>query len=66
MASKLSRFLLRPVAKFFNIVDYLTERCTRKLREQLLGTITDDFVTLLLKGMDWFLTLTPDARFRSN
>jgi hypothetical protein len=42
------------------------ERCTRKLRNQLLGAITDDFVELLLKGMDWFFLLTPDARFREN
>jgi hypothetical protein len=66
MASKLSRYVLRPIANFFRVAEYLTEKCTRKLREQLLGTITDDFVTLLLKGMDWFFALTPDARFRRN
>jgi hypothetical protein len=42
------------------------KRFTKKLRNQLLGTITDEFVKLLLKGMDWFFLLTPDARFREN
>lgn len=66
MASRLKRFVLRPISNFFRLTELLLKRCTKKLRNQLLGTITDEFVTLLLKGMDWFFLLTPDARFRDN
>jgi len=66
MASKLRRFVLRPISKFFHLAEILLKRCTKKLRNQLLGEITDDFVELMLKGMDWFFLLTPDLRFREN
>lgn len=66
MASRLRRFVLSPISKFFHLAEVLLKRCTKKLRNQLLGEITDDFVELMLKGMDWFFLLTPDVRFREN
>lgn len=66
MASRLRRYVLRPISQFVHLAESLLNRCTKKLRNQLLGEITDDFVELMLKGMDWFFLLTPDAHFREN
>lgn len=65
MASRLKRFVLRPISNLFRVAERLLEKCTRKFRNQLLGNMTNDFVRLMLTGMDWFFLLTPDARFKA-
>ena len=66
MASRFRRFIIRPIANFFHLAEFLMKRYTKKLREQRLEEITDGFVELLLRDMDWFFLLTPDRRFRDN
>jgi hypothetical protein len=67
MASKLNRFVLRPVSNLFNGADvFLTKLFTKKLKKQLLGRVTDNFITLLLRGMDMFFCLTQDDDFQRN
>ena len=67
MASKLKRYILRPISNFFRGADiFLTKFFTKKLKKQLLGAITDEFITFLLRGMDWFFLLSQDAKFRRN
>jgi len=67
MASRLNRFVLRPISNLFNGADvFLTKRFTRKLKKQLLGVVTDKFITLLLRGMDLFFCLTQDDDLRRN
>jgi len=67
MASILRRFVLRPISNLFDRADVvLTRLCTKKLKKQLLGAVTDKFITLLLRGMELFFYLTRDHDFRRN
>jgi hypothetical protein len=67
MASRLNRYVLRPISRFFKGADvFLTKLFTKKLKKQLLGAITDEFITLLLRGMDLFFCLNRDSDFRRN
>lgn len=65
MASVWRRFILRPISNMFNGADaFFTRIRAWGLKRQVLGTATDKFIEILLKGMDWFFYLTPDDDFR--
>ena len=67
MASMLRRFVLRPISNLFDGADVvLTKLFTKRLKKQLLGAVTDKFITLLLRCMDLFFFLTQDDDFRRN
>lgn len=65
MASVWRRLIFRPIANVFNGADaFFTKIRAWGLKKQVLGTATDKFIEILLKGMDWFFYLTPDDDFR--
>jgi hypothetical protein len=67
MASVWRRFILRPISNMFKGADaFFTRIRAWGLKKQVLGTATDKFIEILLKGMDWFFYLTPDDDFRKN
>lgn len=65
MASVWRRLIFRPIANMFNGADaFFTKIRAWGLKKQVLGTATDKFIEILLKGMDLFFYLTPDDDFR--
>jgi hypothetical protein len=67
MASVWRRFILRPISNMFNGADaFFTKIRAPWLKKQILGTATDKFIEMLLRGMDLFIFLTPDKDFRRN
>jgi hypothetical protein len=67
MASVWRRFILRPISNMFNGADaFFTRIRAWRLKKQILGTATDKFIEILLRGMDLFIFLTPDKDFRRN
>ena len=67
MASVWRRFIFRPISNMFKGADaFFTRFRAWGLKKQILGTATDKFIEILLRGMDWFFYLTPDDDFRRN
>ena len=60
------RFILRPISYVFTDIvgEGINRFFSRNLKKQLLGTLTDDFLELLLNGMD--LTFYLSKGFRKN
>ncbi len=64
MRSILKRFLLRPIPYFFtDIVGvYIARLFSRSLKKELSGKATDEFLELLLRGMDLAFYLSKGYR----
>lgn len=60
------RFILRPISYVFTDIvgEGINRLFSRNLKKQLLGRVTDDFLELLLNGMD--LTFYLSKGFRKN
>jgi hypothetical protein len=64
MSSKLKRILLRPIPYLFSDAagDFTARLLSKRLREELGGTVTDKFLDLLLAGMDLAFALSKGYR----
>jgi hypothetical protein len=64
MSPKLKRILLRPIPHLFSDVagDFTARLLSKRLREELGGTVTDKFLDLLLAGMDLAFALSKGYR----
>lgn len=64
MASKLKRSVLRPIPYLFSDRAglFITSLCSKSLKEELHGRVTDKFLELLLKGMDLAFCLSKGYR----
>jgi len=64
MASKLKNIVLKSVSYIFSdrIGMVVTRLCSKRLKNQLEGIVTDKFLELLLRGMDLCFCLCKDYR----
>lgn len=64
MKTFLKRFILRPIPYIFTdiIGESINRLFLRKLKKQLIGQVTDDFLELLLKGLDLIFYLSKGFR----
>lgn len=64
MKTFLKRFILRPISYVFTDIvgESINRFFLRNLKKQLLGKVTDDFLELLLKGMDLAFYLSKGFR----
>lgn len=67
MASVWRRFILRPISNVFKGADvFLTRLRAWGLKKQVLGTATDKFIEILLKGMDLSFYLIKDDDYQNH
>lgn len=64
MASLIKRAVLSPIPRLFpeRIGDTIAGFFSRKLKQELLGEVTDKFLELLLGGMDFAFTISKGYR----
>ena len=64
MASRTKRTLLRPIPYVFSdrVGLFITKLCSKNLRKELYGEVTDEFLELLLRGMDLAFCLSKGYR----
>lgn len=64
MSLKLKRVLLRPIPYLFTDAGgtFVTKLWSKRLREELGGTVTDKFLDIVLAGLDLTFSLSKDFR----
>jgi hypothetical protein len=64
MPTSMKRSVLAPLSRFLPEVaaSAITRRCSRRLVDELTGELTDEFLELLLKGMDLAFCLSGSYR----